>query len=254
MTTNFEAEKNKPAFTEEEKKTVGERIKEIRKNSPTKTQQAFADACGFNRAYLASLESGKQFPSSNIMLQLKNTFNVSLDWLLTGVGAKYIAENREENGPGLQKLPCGLFFAGDQIFIPLSGIDACCGDGIMTYPQDYTLDNTVRVKKSSVGVLEEERLPFAVETHGRSMEGFGIPESSIVVVNPAEDIQSGDIVLIIVDEKAAIKKFYRRPDGEDFIASTGDRIHATAEEMEDGYYLKKIGKVMLVIAPPEHGV
>ncbi len=250
MTTKSEVERNKSAFTEEERKTVGERIREIRQKSPAKTQQAFADACGFNRAYLASLESGKQFPSSNIILQLKNTFNVSIDWLLTGIGSKYI----EENASPPQKLSCGLYSTGDQIFIPISGIEACCGAGAMTYPQDYTLDETVRVKKDSVGILQDGLLPFAVDTHGRSMEGFGIPEGSTVIVNPAEGIQGGDIVLIIVGEKAAIKKYLPSQDGEDFISSNGDRIHVTSKEIDDGYYVKKMGKVMLVIAPPEHGV
>ena len=238
-------------------KEVGMRIKSLRGNStPKLSQQAFAEMCGIDRAYLASIETGKQFPSSNILLKLKTTKNISSNWILYGKGQIFI-DNPElgDNSEGrLEKTSNGLISAGDKIFVPVSPIRACCGTGFIVYPADYSLNETIAVRRKNLGTLEEEKLPFAVETEGHSMEGFGIPAGSMVIVNPAEPINSGDIILIVVDEKAAIKKFYKKPDGEDFIAATGERIHATNEELADGYYIRKCGKVMLVISPPDHGV
>jgi SOS-response transcriptional repressor LexA len=60
--------------------------------------------------------------------------------------------------------------------------------------------------------------PYAALTEGNSMTGYGIKEGSTVVVNPAEDIYSGCIALVLFDDKASIKKIYGTPDGKNLVA------------------------------------
>ncbi len=181
---------------------------------------------------------------------------ININWLLTGEGQMYLSAGNpaEDYEQEPTRMSNGLYVTGDKVFVPLSGMQACCGAGFVVYPQDYEIEETIAVNKSDLGRLVEGQLPYAVETYGRSMEGYGIPQGSTVIVNPAEAIQSGDVIMIIIDEKAAIKKIFIKPDGEDYIASTGEQLHASSSELEDDCYIRKCGKIMLVIAPPCHGV
>lgn len=133
--------------------------------------------------------------------------------------------------------------------VPLTTITACCGSGHMTYPTEFTSE-TIAVRKDQVGRIAEGLEPYAVQTEGRSMEGYGIAEGSIVVINPAEEVRTGNVAMIIIDEKASIKKLYERSDGVDLVSASGELYHVTKEELAEGYYVRICGRVMLVISPP----
>ncbi|WP_281680153.1 S24 family peptidase [Synergistes jonesii] len=222
------------------------------------TQKQAADLAGLSlRGYvryeLEDDNNKREIPAKVLTVYAQKGININ--WLLTGNGEMSLsALDGDADSGAPHRLSNGLLAVGDTIFVPLSPVKACCGAGFTVYPADYSLDETVAVKRGDVGQLVEGQLPYAVETEGRSMEGYGIPQGSTVIVNPAESISSGDVIMIIVDEKAAIKKLFVKPDGEEFVASGGERIYATRAELEEGYYVRKCGKVMLVISPPEHGV
>jgi phage repressor protein C with HTH and peptisase S24 domain len=67
------------------------------------------------------------------------------------------------------------------------------------------------------------------------MEGYGIRDGSTVVVNPGEDVYSGCVTLVIYDGRASIKKIYNTPDGRDLLASNGQKIHLTIEELSEDW-------------------
>ncbi len=154
---------------------------------------------------------------------------------------------------GLEQLGCGLYTAGDMVYVPMSTITACCGPGFNVF-EHYSLGESIAINRKQIGTLREDMIPFAVQTEGRSMEGFGIREGSVVVVNPAEEVYSGHVALVIYDEKASIKKIYDTPDGKDFIASNGQKYHVTHAELKEDWGARICGRVMLVISPPEDGV
>lgn len=133
--------------------------------------------------------------------------------------------------------------------IPITTVTACCGSGYMTYPIEFT-GEMIAVRKNQVGRIAEGAEPYAVQTMGRSMEGYGIEENSVVIINPAEEAHTGHIVLIIIDEKASVKKLYERSDGIDLVSSQGSKLHVTFEELDDPYYIRIMGRVILVIPPP----
>ena len=60
------------------------------------------------------------------------------------------------------------------------------------------VDKTIYFPTSDIGVIstDMDKRPFAVVVDGNSMENAGIPDKSVVVINPAEEIYDGDIVLI----------------------------------------------------------
>jgi len=64
---------------------IGKRIIQLR-NKYDLTQKELGDKTGINRSYITNVETGKQFPSFDFLNRLLKTFNISLDWLITGNG------------------------------------------------------------------------------------------------------------------------------------------------------------------------
>ncbi|MDR2179712.1 MAG: LexA family transcriptional regulator [Synergistaceae bacterium] len=239
---------------------VSKRIKQYRK-SHNLTQHQLAALINVSREYLGGIENGKKGPSYHFLRCLLDATGLSSEWLLRGkkpMFEKKIEDGDEQDVEALdnaevEKLPCGLCTIGDMLFVPLSSISACCGAGKMVY-EDYNLGTAVAVHRNKVGTLQEGRLPFAVTTEGRSMEGYGIKEGSMVIVNPAEPVQAGSVAMIIYNEKASIKKIYNASDGKYLISSSGHKIHVTNEELADEWGPRICGRVMVVISPPDDGI
>jgi phage repressor protein C with HTH and peptisase S24 domain len=154
---------------------------------------------------------------------------------------------------GLEKLDCGLYAIGDKVYVPLSNIEACCGTGFDVF-NEYTIEDAIAANRKEVGALRSDMLPYAVKTEGRSMEGYGIKENSTVIVNPVEDAYSGCVALVVLGGKASIKKIYDMPNGKDLLATNGDKVHVSYEELAEDWGPRIFGRVMVVISPPDDGV
>lgn len=68
-----------------EKKTLGDRVKEVRQADKL-TQQAFAISLNTSAGYISEIEAGKKIPGSEFLISLKRVYQVDIDWLLTGEG------------------------------------------------------------------------------------------------------------------------------------------------------------------------
>ena len=66
--------------------SLGKRVKGLRESMKL-TQQDLGDIVGLHGTNIGRLESGKVFPSSDVLLKMSIYFNVSCDWLLTGENA-----------------------------------------------------------------------------------------------------------------------------------------------------------------------
>lgn len=218
--------------------TLADRLKQLRLNLGL-TQAQFADAVGIATSTYQHYERGDREATEKFLVKTINTFGLNASWLLTGKDEMLQNDYRKDN---------------EMLSIPLSSITACCGPGAMTYPTEF-LPETVVASKKQVGKIIPELYPYAVQTTGRSMVGYGIEEGSIVIINPAEDVYTGSLVLVVIDEKASIKKLYERNDGIDLAASNGTMIHITHEDLKpDAHYVRIMGKVMLVISHPNEEV
>ena len=241
---------------------IGQRLKQYR-DSQRLTQQNLASMMRVSRGYLAGIERGAKEPSYNFLQKLLETTGISSEWFLRGAGPMLAGTKSPEEGKirdiefladaGLERLECGLFALGDKVYVPMSSINACCGSGFDAF-EDYNIGDAITVNRKEIGVLRSEMLPFAVKTEGRSMEGYGIKDGSTVIVNPAEDVYSGCVVLAIYDGRASIKKIYDTPDGKDLLASNGEKIHVTNEELNEDWGSGIRGRVMVVISPPDDGI
>lgn len=67
--------------------TLGERIKEIRKDNKL-TQKEFANKISVSRPFISRIEADKEKPSESLMKLISATFGIELDWIMQGTGYK----------------------------------------------------------------------------------------------------------------------------------------------------------------------
>ena len=72
---------------------VGKRIKELRANAEI-SQQELGDLVGVSKVSISGYESGNRIPSLEILIEIANYFNISLDYL---VGREIKAYNEDDN-------------------------------------------------------------------------------------------------------------------------------------------------------------
>lgn len=75
--------------------TIGERIKQIRKDSGL-TQQKFADRIGAKQNTVAQYEIGRNAPIDPVITAICKEFNVQEDWLRHGLEPMRAAKSKEE--------------------------------------------------------------------------------------------------------------------------------------------------------------
>ena len=73
------------------------RIREVRKELGI-TQREFGESANIDRRYVAKVECGSQNPSFKFMRSVSIKHKISLDWLLYGVGDRYIKAEDENYG------------------------------------------------------------------------------------------------------------------------------------------------------------
>ncbi|PKL41122.1 MAG: hypothetical protein CVV44_00355 [Spirochaetae bacterium HGW-Spirochaetae-1] len=78
-------------------KHIRGRIKEVRKELKM-TQREFGETSGIDRRYVAKVECGSQNPSFKFLRSISIKHKISLDWLLYGVGQRFV--NSGDNNYG----------------------------------------------------------------------------------------------------------------------------------------------------------
>jgi len=78
-------------------KNIRTRLKEVRKDLKI-TQREFGESAGIDRRYVAKVECGSQNPSFKFLRSVSIRHKISLDWLLYGVGQKFVQANDHNYG------------------------------------------------------------------------------------------------------------------------------------------------------------
>ena len=76
------------------------RLKEVRKELKI-TQREFGESAGIDRRYVAKVECGSQNPSFKFLRSISIKHKISLDWLLYGIGDKFVEANEKNYGQEL---------------------------------------------------------------------------------------------------------------------------------------------------------
>lgn len=72
--------------------TLGERIQEARKKLGI-NQKIFAQGINVKQGSLSKIESDQAKPSSETLANIRQNFNISLDWLLLNIGPMFVNDN-----------------------------------------------------------------------------------------------------------------------------------------------------------------
>lgn len=141
---------------------------------------------------------------------------------------------------------------GDFIEVPVLSMEmvASCGAGNGLYGVEAETTETVPVSTSSFAMYDDLRKPFSIRTDGDSMEGAGLEEGNIAVINPAEDIVSGDTALVVWNDNWFIKWVIWNPDGSVELRSanpTYGPIRVDREYAQDANWFRVIGKVVEIV-------
>lgn len=170
--------------------TTGEKIRNIREDHDI-LQQELADATGINVSVLNRIEKGRRPVRDDELLAIAKCLNVSTDTLLGNV----VVGNGESKGVQIPVL--GRVIAG----IPIDAIQEVIG-----YEE-------IPKEMAATGEF------FALKVKGRSMEPR-ILEGDVVIVRKQEDVESGDIAIVLINgNDATVKRVKKQKDGITLIAN-----------------------------------
>lgn len=217
-----------------------ERIKEMR-DAQKLTQTQLASDAGISLNTVLNYEKNRRKPDAAVLKKIANSLHCTTDYLLGNVDdpktfIPYKDPDYQLNEDGdyeptahkvIRDSVENLRDAFDVVMIPVLSPEctACCGAGIPT--MDITSGNygVISVARTDLGTIDAAHKPFAVIADGNSMSAWGISDGATVVVNPAEYIKNGDIVLACFHDKLMLKKIIEREDGSvDLLASDGSII------------------------------
>ena len=226
---------------------IGERLKEIRKKLGI-TQGELASLIGVSETTVWNWENGKREPRSTEINKLAKVLGVSVSYLLGETDVNH------------ENIKRGSFQSVIEVPILDPALVACAGKGNHVENIYAKVDKTIYFPASDIGVISTDidKRPFAVVVEGDSMENAGIPDKSLVVINPAEEIYDGDIVLIAfgIMTQIAVKWIFFKRDGSIELRAADPAyppLIFTKEDVENDM-IKILGKVMYVINKPKRGI
>lgn len=200
------------------------RLKEFRKKARL-TQAEVAELVGVNQNTYSYWENEKTKIDNATLSKLADYFNVSVDELLGRDTSKMLAENFE------------IVDMGEMKKIPVVGSVKCGPNGLAF--EDFDGDIAVQAKFNGD--------VFALKCKGDSMSGIGIFEGDIAIIRKQEDVECGELAVVIVDNEEGTLKRVKKKDSVIMLESANVNYSARVFINEDLHRVKIIGKVIQVI-------
>ena len=175
-------------------KYIGQRIRKFR-NIHNLTTEELAERIGTTRATITRYENGVRKANQDVLFQLADIFNVSVDDF-------FPPRNNTVLSPSNIIYPEGL----ERVQIPLVGTIAC--------------GNPITAEENLEGYIEEtfeKPVPsgtlFALRCKGQSMEPT-IPDKAIVVIHEQPEVEDGEIAAVQIDHdtEATLKRVKHQGD------------------------------------------
>ncbi len=155
----------------EEVSEIGEKIRLIR-SSRKMTQKAFSASLGIVQGFLCAIERGKKSPSATLLIALQYLYGINPLWLTSGTGGMY-----------LETKACLPTTIGRPTIPLLKAPPASLDIFSAAMIQDYIL------------IPDVPKDCFAFECTGDFMAPT-IRGGDVVIVQPSEHPQSGDVILL----------------------------------------------------------
>ena len=247
----------------------GDELRALRKKANYQSQQKLAEMLNVSRATVYDWEKGKYFPEGKNLINLAKALNVSVAYLVgeTDDPARFL-ECGEEVGSQLgtdvdpraykkrsrvaSNAKSNIKISDNFIEIPLltmATVASCgAGNGLDGVVPEST--ENIYIEADTFTCLDDTRKPFAVSIEGDSMIGAGLEEGVKAVINPAEEVYSGDTALVCYDGSWMIKWVVIRPDKSIELRPANPNYSPTCIEAEyaaDPSWFRIIGKVVATV-------
>lgn len=164
-------------------KSIGERIKDARKSAGL-TQLELAKKTDLSRSYIGDIEKNRYNPSVSTLQLIANATNTPLENLLPST------KTASPKGRGIRIPVLGRVVAG----IPIEAVEE-----ILDYEE-------ITPELAATGEF------FALQVRGDSMLPK-LEEGDVVIVKKQEDVETGDIAIVLVNGDEATIKQVKKVDG-----------------------------------------
>lgn len=219
--------------------TIGERLVALRENKSL-TQAQVAEIIGVDRTSYAKYEANVNKPTRKLK-ELSDLFNVNSDYImcLTDVPNKldnFLYAKNSALDRAAQKMHTNeVLPPTDNIRIPIIGSVKCGYDGLA---YEY-LDGYVMIDNTKLhGDIK------AFRCRGDSMNGIGIFDGDIAIVRVQDDVECGELAIVIVDGDEGTLKRIRRQEGAIILESANPSYPPRVFTGEAMNKVRVVGKVV----------
>ncbi len=175
--------------------TLGSRIKELRLERKM-TGDELGRVLGISKSTISLYEHDKSTPDDAIKKKICSYFDVSFDWLM-GITTSRTTIYPKRTGRGVPIPVLGRVVAG----IPIEAVEE-----ILDYEE-------ITPELAATGEF------FALKIRGHSMEPR-MMEGDVVIVRRQDDVESGDIAIVLVNgNEATVKRVKKQEEGITLIAT-----------------------------------
>ncbi len=156
------------------------------------SQKELADKTGLTRSAIGMYETGKREPDFETLEIFADFFNVNMDTLL---------------GKADNKIPDCKILPPETIPIDLANyhripILGRISAGLPLYAEEH-------IEGYTITELNGGAEYFALRVHGDSMNAAGINDGYLIIVRRQEEVEQGEIAVVIVGtDDATVKRFY----------------------------------------------
>ncbi len=231
--------------------TFGERLKERRLEAKIGSNELCA-RLGMSTGVVSKWENGDREPNLETIRNLAAALNTTVAYLMGETDEPAQANNSRQCDRQPLKEPLPNARLGSFCRIPVLSVAqaASCGAGNGLYGVDEGYSDFVMLDMRSFACWDNTRKPFGIHTDGDSMVGAGLVEGSVAIINPAEEVMSGDAALVVWNDRGFIKWVIWKPGGDVELRSANPNygpILVEKEYAENPDWFKVIGKVVSTV-------
>ena len=226
--------------------TTNERLAKLRASLGL-TQEEFGARLGISNQFISQVESGKRNIGLRFLKKVSETFGVSLTDLI-GEEDKFVITEDEESflmrfiktlTPEEKESILRTIYRIKKIplrEVPVLGY-ARAGEPLELIEITQPID-VITLPESVV-----RNVPYAVIVSGDSMKDYGFEDGDYLLIEPDSPVESGELVIALIDNKATFKKF--KKEGEKTFLEPANPEYEKIELTPDmNVKLLKVGMVL----------
>ncbi|MEM2929148.1 MAG: S24 family peptidase [Nitrososphaerota archaeon] len=199
--------------------TSNEKIKKLRESLGLSVSE-FARRLNYTPSFISQIENGVRNPGLSVLKKISETFKVPISELI-GEEEKFIITEDDEsliksllktlNKEELEKVLKAIYMIKK---IPLREIPIL---GYVQAGEPLEISEIIEpIDSITYPESEAKNASFGLKVRGDSMKDLGIEDGDILLVDVNSPIESGSLVIAIIDNKATFKRF-RRVNGKIFL-------------------------------------